>query len=230
LVNNSTIFPPVEQADEDGLLAISRNLDSRMLAHAYTSGIFPWPVDEQYILWFAPPQRAILNLDTMNLSRSLRRDFKNRGFEFRINSAFDEVIRNCSRRIDGEDTWIIPKMIEAYRDFHKKGFAFSFETYNIEGVLVGGLYGIWINRYFAGESMFYRESGASKFALVNTLEFLRDQAGLKWIDTQMRTPLFERIGAVDISRRRFMHMLKEELNRPVPAEVEHYQLEQRKYL
>ncbi len=230
MFNYSAMFPPVDHADEDGLLAISRNLDSMMLSTAYPRGIFPWPVDEQYILWFAPPLRAILNLDTMNLSRSLRRDFKNKGFEFRINTAFDEVISNCSKRIDGEDTWITRKMIDAYRDFHKKGFAFSFETYNIDGLLVGGLYGIWMNSYFAGESMFYRESGASKFALVNTLEFLRDQAGLKWVDTQMRTPLFERIGAIDIPRERFMHMLKDELNRPVPAEMEHYQLEQRKYL
>ncbi|MBN2640087.1 MAG: leucyl/phenylalanyl-tRNA--protein transferase [Victivallales bacterium] len=227
--NNPTIFPPVEYADEDGLLAISRQIDAEMLFDSYTHGIFPWPVEERHILWFSPPLRAVLDLRRLHVSKSFKRDFKNKGFEFRINTAFPEVIRRCSVRNNGDGTWITPKIIKAYEKFHKMGFAFSFEAYNVKGELAGGLYGIWINSFFAGESMFYQESGASKFALVNTLEFLRDRAGLRWIDTQMRTPLFERLGTVDVPREQYMKMLENELKRKLPEEVQPLHSRQREY-
>ena len=204
-----TIFPPVDQADENGLLAVSRDLDWRMLLSAYRQGIFPWPGEERYILWFSPPRRAVLDLRAARISPKLQRSFKNKGFSLRINTAFGEVLKNCSERNNGDDTWLTPKMIAAYREFHRQGYVFSFETFRDEQ-LVGGLYGTWINGFFAGESMFYRESGASKFALVEMIGYLR-RAGLTWIDVQMRTPLLERLGAIEISRTEFTARLQKAL-------------------
>lgn len=222
-------FPPVSSADENGLLAVSRNLDCHMLLSAYCQGVFPWPADERNILWFSPPRRAILDLAAVRISPKLRREFKNRGFSLRINTAFDEVIRNCSQRNDGDGTWLTPPMLEAYMEFHRRGFVFSFETFHEER-LVGGLYGTWINSFFAGESMFYRESGASKFALAEMVGFMRDQAGLRWIDVQMLTPLLVRIGAVEIPRAEFLQKLKVALKTPVAEPVAGYQLKQKENL
>jgi len=222
-------FPPVSTADENGLLAMSRELNCDMLLSAYWQGIFPWPADERHILWFSPPQRAILDLASARISPKLRREFKNKGFTLRINTAFEEVICNCSMRLDGEGTWLTPPMLEAYLEFHRKGFVFSFETFQ-DDRLVGGLYGTWIKGFFAGESMFYRESGASKFALVEMIAFLRERAGLRWIDVQMLTPLLSRLGAVEVPRAEFLKMLKIALKTPVAEAAAGYQLKQQEML
>jgi len=219
----------MSDADENGLLAMSRKLDCEMLLSAYLQGIFPWPSDERFILWFSPPQRAILDLEAARISPRLRREFKDRNFSLRINTAFEDVIRNCSMRHDGEGTWLTPAMLDVYMEFHRRGFVFSFETFQ-DDRLVGGLYGTWINSFFAGESMFFRESGASKFALVEMINFLRDQAGLSWIDVQMLTPLLSRLGAVEIPRTTFLKRLKAALKTPVADAAAVYQVRQREIL
>jgi len=208
-------FPPIDQATEEGLLAIGGDLEIASLQLAYRNGIFPWPMENYPLLWFAPPRRAILDFKDLKISRRLKRDLKHRRFHCRINANFDQVIRFCAvgwkRKTSG--TWITPKMIEAYVQFHQAGFAHSFECYNDLGDLVGGLYGVAIGGYFAGESMFFHESGASKAALLFAVEYLKSR-GAGWMDVQMVSPLLKTFGAREIPRARFMKQLQKAVQSP----------------
>ncbi len=198
----------MESADENGIIAFSDELDSEYLNAAYTSGIFPWPVEEERVLWFAPPERAILEFDEFRLPRRFRRDLKKLPFSFAFNERFEEVIKACAGPRTTEDgTWITDKIIEAYVRFNREGRAVSFEALNENGELAGGLYGVLIGKYFAAESMFYRETGASKFALFKAVEFLAAR-GLTWMDVQINNPFLETFGVKEIPRSKFMRMLK----------------------
>ena len=201
-------FPPIEMADpESGLLAIGGDLEIESLLLAYRNGIFPWPHNEKDLLWFAPPIRAILDFKNFHIPHRLQRHLKKANFTFRINYNFSAVIIACATRKYRDETWITPKLSSAYIDFHKAGFAHSFETYNEKDELVGGLYGIKIGRFFAGESMFYRAAHASKFALIQTIYHLQKN-GLTWMDIQMLTPLLASFGGEEMPRSRFMERLK----------------------
>lgn len=208
------MFPPVDCADEDGLLAVGGDLRVSTLREAYSSGVFPWPVEGLPLLWFAPPQRAVLFLDEVRVGRRLARSLRSSGFEARVDTDFEGVIQSCAApRADEEGTWILPHMQEAYLRLHQaqgQGIrAHSFETY-CDGELVGGLYGVQIGRYFCGESMFHRAPNASKFALLHLVEYLRD-LDAAWLDIQMMSPHFEVLGAREIPRCEFMGMLRESL-------------------
>ena len=207
--SDKIIFPPPESADEDGVVAVSQDLNTAMLLEAYSRGIFPWPVEEEYILWFLPAQRAILEFDDFVITSKVRRELRKREFSFTINEHFDEVIVNCAqvKRSDDSGTWITPNIIKAYQEFHRQGYAWSFETLNATGQLVGGLYGIKIGHYFAGESMFYHSSGASKFALINTVNYLKEVCGISWIDGQVINPFLSRFGFKEIPRQAFLNMI-----------------------
>ncbi|MBV9468903.1 MAG: leucyl/phenylalanyl-tRNA--protein transferase [Abitibacteriaceae bacterium] len=207
------MFPPVEAANADGLLAVGGKLSVSTLREAYHNGIFPWPVEDFPLLWFAPPRRAILPFDQFHISRRLQRTLRHANFEMRINTNFEAVIRACAeQRQDAEGTWITDEMLEAYIALHQAGDAHSVETYQ-NGELVGGLYGVAFGSYFAGESMFYKVSDASKAALVHLVEYLQTK-GATWLDAQMMTLLFANFGACEIPRRRFMKMLKIALEQP----------------
>jgi len=218
---NCDIFPPLSNADEDGLLAWSKNLDCRMLLTAYCRGIFPWPVSEREILWFTPPRRAVLVLSELHISSSLRREMDRYPFRLEINRAFGDVIDHCSSMVrkNQEGTWITSKIKKAYLEFHQLGWAYSFEAVTPDDQLAGGLYGVGINSFFAGESMFHLLPGASKFALIKTLEWLRDQARIVWIDIQMLTPLLVRLGAREVSRDEYQQMLLDALAAPASCGV-----------
>lgn len=207
-------FPAVESADESGVLAIGGDLELETLLLAYKSGIFPWPDPaEDFLLWFSPPQRAILDFTQFKVPKRLRQDLKKNQFHFTVDHCFEKVIQACaeSRNRKGQQgTWIINEMILAYTTLHKAGFAHSFETWNSENQLVGGLYGVLIDKMFAGESMFYKETNASKFALIHTVEYLK-KLGIFWMDIQMLTPLLKNFGAKEISRHEYMKKLKEAL-------------------
>jgi leucyl/phenylalanyl-tRNA--protein transferase len=179
-----------------------------MLLEAYSSGVFPWPQDDEYILWFAPPERAVLRFSDFRIPKTLARDLKKMPFTFRVNKDFESVIRHCSRakRKDG-GTWINAKIIKAYTDFHKAGYAWSFEALTPDGTLAGGLYGVLLDGFFAGESMFYLKTGASKFALVNTVEWLRRERGLTWIDAQVQNHFLASFGTKVIPRSEYMKLL-----------------------
>lgn len=201
-------FPPVEQADESGLIAWGGDLEVASLLLAYRSGIFPWPQNERApILWFAPPKRAILVFDRLHVSQRLERSLKK--FSFRVDGDFPAVISACARaknRKGQRGTWITRAMIDAYSSLFDAGHAHSFETLNAQGDLVGGMYGVRIGKFFAGESMFHTETDASKFALIQAVPWLQSE-GLKWMDIQMMTPLLKNLGAEEKTRKQYMTLL-----------------------
>ena len=198
-------FPSVELADEDGVLCIGGNLNSETLCAAYHQGIFPWPIYEEFpVVWFAPPMRGVLFFDEFHIPKSAAKMLRREKYECRTNTAFEQVISHCANRPDG--TWITPDIIDAYINLHREGVAHSVETY-FEEELVGGLYGVSWGKYFCGESMFHLRSGASKAALVHLVEYLKTR-GIKWIDIQNISPLFELFGAREIPRAEFMTLLK----------------------
>lgn len=210
-------FPPVHLADrESGLLAVGGDLEVASLELAYRNGIFPWPVSEgDPVLWFAPARRAILDFDALQVPKRLQRELRNSHFRFRVNTCFHEVILSCAsskNRKSQSGTWITREMIAAYSNLHRVGLASCFEAFNPQDELVGGMYGVLIGKYFAGESMFYKEPNASKFVFVQTVAYLRAR-GFKWMDVQVLTPLLASFGAVEIPRRQFMRMLSEALAR-----------------
>ncbi|MEY4667913.1 MAG: hypothetical protein RL518_612 [Pseudomonadota bacterium] len=201
-------FPPVEDADEHGLLAIGGDLDPDSILLAYRSGIFPWPLDEETLAWFAPPERAVIFLEEFHVARRLRRTLTRAAFTTARDTDFKGVILKCAEitnRGDQDGTWITPAIITAYAQLHELGFTHSFESY-LNGELVGGLYGIQIGRFFAAESSFFRVPDASKVAMCAMVEYLRSQ-GISWFDCQVLTPFSEGFGAREISREDYMSLL-----------------------
>lgn len=205
-------FPPIENADEHGLIAIGGDLEVDSLLLAYSQGIFPWPISEDYPLaWFSPDPRGILIFEKLHLSKSFRKFLKKNPYEIRFNTNFEAVINNCAqvKRNDQPSTWITPEIISAYIELHKLGFAYSIETY-LDHRLVGGVYGVCINRFYSGESMFHLEDNASKVALVSLMYMLK-QRDIGWLDTQMVTPVVESLGGVEIPRETYIKMLDNSL-------------------
>jgi leucyl/phenylalanyl-tRNA---protein transferase len=202
------VFPDPREATEDGLLCIGGALDVPTLLQAYSKGIFPWPQEGYPLLWFSPSQRGVLDFSELHLSRTFLRDLKKTDLQFTFNKAFPKVIQACSQipRSHETGTWILPEMVQAYIAFHKAGHAHSIEAWR-DGKLVGGLYGVYVGGVFSGESMFYTESNASKLCLYKMILHLRNK-GLTWLDTQMVTPLVEKLGGKYISRDEFLDRLK----------------------
>lgn len=205
----NSIFPPAESADEDGILGFTVKVDCKMLLDAYYHGIFPWPYEERSILWASPKVRGVLPIAQFHIPKSFARELKKNTFEVRIDTCFDDVIDACAdiHKQTDQGTWITRKMRKAYKDFHRLGYAHSFESFNKEGVLVGGLYGVLIGRIFCGESMFFRESGASKTAFCRAVQVLKNY-GVVLIDTQMVTNLTAAFGAYEITVEEYINQLK----------------------
>lgn len=205
-------FPPVDSADESGLVAVGGDMETSSLILAYRRGIFPWPISRDYPLaWFSPDPRGVLDYKDLKISASLKKAMNKNLFEIKFNTRFIEVIEACSsleNRKDENDTWITPEIINAYINFHNAGQAYSVEAFNREsGELVGGIYGVLVGGYASGESMFYRESNASKTALVMLMQKLND-AGVEWLDTQMVTPVVAQLGGKEISREEFLKRIE----------------------
>ena len=211
-------FPSVETADRSGLLALGGDLDWQTLHLAYSSGIFPWPVDGRLLAWFSPPRRAVLFCRDLHISRSLAKERKRTDYSYRFDYKFAEVIRACSQTVNRGNqngTWITPEIIAAYCCLQRKGLAHSLACSD-HGVLIGGLYGVSIGAMFAGESMFFRRSNASKLCLWHLVEHL-NRKGVEWIDCQVMTPLFRSFGAKEIDRGEFIALLKKALRRNIPG-------------
>jgi leucyl/phenylalanyl-tRNA--protein transferase len=201
-------FPPLDAAldDPNGLLAAGGDLSPERLLAAYRNGIFPWYNEAQPILWWSPDPRMVLFVSDFKLPRSLRRVVRQRRFEIRADSAFREVMEGCAEPRQGQSgTWITPAVIEAYVALHRQGHAHSLEAWR-EGKLVGGLYGVTIGRMFFGESMFARETDASKVALVKLVALL-GTLGMPLIDCQQETEHLAWFGARPIARREFADWL-----------------------
>lgn len=210
-------FPPLERAlsDPDGLLAAGGTLDAPRLIDAYRRGIFPWSSEGQPLLWWSPDPRMVLFTDEFRMSRSLRKRVREGRFEIRVDSAFDDVMAACAEPRDGQaGTWITAAMRRAYGELHRRGYAHSVEAWR-EGRLVGGLYGVALGRVFFGESMFARETDASKVALVRLVTLLREQ-GVPMIDCQQDTAHLASLGARPIPRAEFATVLKELIHSVAP--------------
>jgi len=214
LIPEVSLFPPTEEAEGDGLLAVGGDLTKERLLAAYSKGIFPWYEEGQPILWWSPDPRLVLIPEELKISRSLRKALRKQQFEIRFDSAFQQVIKACAdvRTQQGEGTWIIPEMQQAYTELHQDGFAHSVESW-LDGELAGGLYGISLGQCFFGESMFSTRNDSSKVALVALVEFSK-QVGIKMIDCQMTTSHLLSLGAREIKRKVFLQNLKIHLEEP----------------
>lgn len=210
ILNDDLYFPPLDMADEDGLLAIGGDLSTERLLLAYKSGIFPWYNEDEPICWWSPNPRFVLLPDEIRITGSMKTVLNNGKFRFTINRAFTQVIQNCKTvtRKGQDGTWISPAMQSAYIDLHEKGFAHSAETW-LDGKLVGGLYGIRMGNVFFGESMFSTQSNASKFAFINYVKLLQKE-NVKLIDCQLHTNHLESLGAKMIDRKLFADILAAE--------------------
>ncbi|MBK5273393.1 MAG: leucyl/phenylalanyl-tRNA--protein transferase [Bacteroidia bacterium] len=206
VLDKELLFPPVETAEPDGLLAIGGDLSSQRLLLAYRNGIFPW-YEGEHILWWCPDPRFVLFPGELKESKSMRRLLRKNEFKFTINKAFKEVIQNCKiiKRPGQEGTWITDEVEKAYIKLHKLGFAHSAEVWK-DNELAGGVYGIKLGKVFFGESMFSKISNASRFAFIKYIHQLKEE-GIELIDCQVHTEYLESFGARMIERKEFIQLL-----------------------
>lgn len=192
-----------------GVVNVSRNITCPMLLDAYYHGIFPWPDAQcRLVPWCCPPLRAILPIEQLHIPKSLKRLLKKKLFEIKVDSCFDDVIDACAQAHLNNGVWITDNMRTAYKKFHRRGYAHSFEAFDHDGILAGGLYGILIGRVFCGESMFHRQNNASKITFCHMVELLT-LFGVKLIDTQTVTNLTKSFGAFEIPRSQYLALLQQ---------------------
>ncbi|PYF75630.1 leucyl/phenylalanyl-tRNA--protein transferase [Pedobacter nutrimenti] len=205
LPENEIVFPDPSLADPDGLLAIGGDLSMDRLLLAYQNGIFPWFSEGDPICWFSPHERCVILPDGLKISKSMKKIIRDGVFEVTEDQAFEEVIGHCAAvfRKDQDGTWITQQMQDAYINLHKKGYAHSIEVWQ-SGHLVGGLYGIWVNRVFCGESMFSLVSNASKQALIWLVQEKRPDM----VDCQLPNDHLLSLGAEMISRAHYLQLLR----------------------
>lgn len=205
-------MPSPELAEADGLLAIGGDLSSDRLLVAYRMGIFPWYNEGEEILWWSPDPRFVLYPNELYISKSMKKLIDKAAFKVTIDENFQQVIRNCKdiSRSGQEGTWITDEMEQSYINLHEKGIAHSVEVWD-ENELVGGLYGIRLGNIFFGESMFSKKSNASKYGFIHWVNFLH-QDGVKIIDCQIPTDHLSSLGAKEIPRKAFLHLLRKNLN------------------
>ncbi len=209
-------FPPTSEALDYpcGLLAVGGDLSADRLVRAYRQGIFPWYEEPQPVLWWTPDPRSVLFPDSLYVSRSLRRTLRRNRFRLSLDQHFPRVMARCAElRGDGLGTWIGESMIGAYCDLHALGHAHSVEVWDLEGELVGGLYGIALGRAFFGESMFSAVPDASKVALVALVDIIR-RGGFRLIDCQVESAHLNSMGAQNIRRSEFESLLDESVDVP----------------
>ena len=193
-------------SDLNDIVAVGLDLKPKTLIHAYQNGVFPWPTPGLPLLWYCPQRRAVVNFKTLHVSKRLKQYLKKSKWTFTYDEAFSQVMDACCERGE-EGTWITDEMKSAYTELHQMGYAHSVEVWNENHELVGGLYGVDVAGYFAGESMFHREDHASKAALLFIIE-LQKEVGRQWMDIQVLTPHMEQLGAVEITRNQFIKRIK----------------------
>ena len=203
LPRSSWQFPDPSEADPDGLVGVGADLEAATLIHAYRHGMFPMPLGAKGTIgWWSPPERGVLGLDHLRVSRSLRRSC--RRYEVTIDRAFPRVIERCAS-LPRRGGWISPDIRDAYVRLHELGWAHSVEAWS-EGRLVGGLYGVQVGGLFAGESMFHTATDASKVALVGLVAGL-EAVGVSLLDVQWRTPHLATLGVREITRSEYLALL-----------------------
>jgi leucyl/phenylalanyl-tRNA--protein transferase len=205
-------FPPVDDADEHGVVGVGADLEPGTLLLAYRSGMFPMPL-RGVMGWWSPDPRSVLPLDGVHVSRSLRRSAQR--YEVRFDTAFDDVVAACAdpSRSGG---WITPAIRSAYGELHRLGWAHSVEAWDDDG-LAGGLYGVGIGGLFAGESMFHRRTDASKVALLGLVDLLRGDGVDRLLDVQWRTEHLATLGVIELPRADYLARLATALAQPLPS-------------
>ena len=209
-LGKSKYFPPAEMAEPEGVVLFGGRLSPDWLLDAYAHGIFPWPIFDgtDIVVWWSPDPRAIFELDGMRISRRLARTCRSARFEVTIDRDFAGVVAGCATAGDrAHNTWLTPKMIEAYQQLFDLGHAHSVEVWR-DGELAGGTYGVTLGGLYAGESMFYRVRDASKVALAYLGAHLRAR-GYLLFDIQQRTAHTFSLGAVEIPRDEYLRRLAE---------------------
>jgi leucyl/phenylalanyl-tRNA--protein transferase len=214
VLTDDLVFPPPELAQKDGLLAVGGDLSVERLLLAYQMGIFPWYSEDVPLLWWSPDPRLVLYPNELHVSKSLQKVIKKRIFHITIDTAFRQVMTACAQidRPTQDGTWILEEMIEAYCRLHEVGYAHSVEVWH-DRELAGGLYGISLGRCFFGESMFSRQSNASKVALYSLVMYIK-QFQFDLIDCQVTTEHLVRLGAREIPRAQFLSELADSLRHP----------------
>lgn len=202
------IFPDPNTAldDPDGLLAVGGNLQPDTLLSAYYNGIFPWYNKDDPILWWSPSTRCVIDPLDVHISKSLQKLLRQQRFTISFDQAFEQVINACAQRDSKTDTWINSDMISAYIALNKLGVAHSVEVWQ-GSRLVGGAYGVAIGAVFCGESMFSKESNASKVALVHLTQYLSG-LGFQLIDCQLASSHLLTMGAKSLKRPKFLQILQ----------------------
>lgn len=205
-------FPDPQYAHPAGLVAAGGDLAPGTLLAAYRSGLFPMPGDVAgEIHWWSPDPRGVIELDRFHASRSLHRS--RRTFDVRVDTRFRQVVTTCSQ-LDRPGAWITPSIVDAYCHLHELGWAHSIEVLSADGSLVGGLYGVGIGGFFAGESMFHLATDASKVAVWGLVEIL-SAGGASLFDVQWTTDHLHSLGAGDVPRSRYLQRLAEAVAMPV---------------
>lgn len=213
-------FPLVSEAfrSPNGLLAYGGDLSIELLLAAYRLGVFPWCNDTEPLLWWSPDPRCILRPERMRVTKSLRKQCRSGDYSITVNNAFVSVIKACAAtNVRRPATWISENFIVAYTDMHSRGYAHSVEVWK-DRQLVGGLYGVSLGATFFGESMFSVEPGASKLALVELAEMLRE-AGFPFIDCQTPSEHLIALGAELIVRETFTSIIATLVERTAPADL-----------
>ena len=207
-LDKELVFPPVRLAEPDGLLALGGDLSPERLLLVYRNGIFPW-YEGEHILWWCPDPRFVLFPGELKISKTMKPLLNKNLFEFTINKAFRQVIHHCKKikRLGQQGTWITDDVEKAFVKMHDLGYAHSAEVWH-DGQLSGGLYGIKLGKVFFGESMFSRQSNASRYAFIKYVEQLRKE-GIAMVDCQVYTGYLESLGARMIERKDFIRRLNE---------------------
>lgn len=197
-------FPDPRASTVEGLVAVGGVWSADLLAAAYQKGIFPWPQEDLPILWFSPDPRGVLDFEDFRVPKSLVKFARKCPWLFTENEAFEEVMEQCRKqaRPGQQGTWILPEMISPYVELERRGQALSVEVWE-DGILIGGIYGVFINQTFSGESMFYLKPNASKMCLWKMVERLMG-LGCAWMDLQMVTDVTGAFGGKYISREEFL--------------------------
>ena len=205
-------FPPPENTDFSGILAIGGKIDASWLLEAYRIGIFPWFNEDEPIMWWCPNPRSVVLPGEVKISKSMKPYFKKNIFQLKIDTAFEQVINNCRYipRASQDGTWITDEIVNSFIELHKMGYAHSFETWQ-DDKLVGGLYGISLGKMFFGESMFAKVSNASKFAFISLSEILHSN-NFTLIDCQVPNKHLKSMGCKNMARKDFLNYINKNHN------------------
>jgi leucyl/phenylalanyl-tRNA--protein transferase len=198
-------FPPPDRWPDTDLIAVGGDLEPATLINAYRQGIFPMEVTalQGRLGWWSPELRGIVPLDRLRVTKSMRQSA--RRFDVRVDTCFTDVMRACADP-SREDGWITDEFIAAYTTLHRIGWAHSVEVFDRDGQLAGGLYGVRINRLFAGESMFHSRRDASKVALMALVQLMRDSS-MQLLDVQWCTAHLATLGAMEVTRAQYLSFL-----------------------